>query len=129
VRTEGNEHGKGALAKAVGNIDKAKLLTADAKAQLKKAMIPLLKELKDSLDEESKLAADVAKFKLIEKALTDRLGKLKSKSDTVVKDARGANDILGKFRKANTANDPVLCELFNGIAPLANGRWRTQLSL
>lgn len=124
------------LVKAVAEIDKAKQLQADAKAQLKKAMLPLLKELKESFDEDAKLATDIAKFKktkqeqqAAEKNLADRLTTLKGKTDEVVKEARSANDVLSKFRKPNTANDPVLGELFKNIAPLGNGTWRTSLSV
>src|SRR5689334_16208882 len=91
------------LGKALSDLDKDKAVPAPAKADLKKALMPLLKEIKDSLDEEHKLGAEIdtlkatkAKIATAEKALGDRLQKLKDGHTKLIGDAKKAADVVVK---------------------------------
>jgi hypothetical protein len=123
------------LGKALADMDKSKAVPAAAKADLKKALMPLLKEIKDSLDEEHKLATDIDSFKAMkakiaaaEKSLGDRLDKLKDGHTKLIGDAKKVADVVVKYRGA-TPGEHSLSELFMAMSEILGGWVNTKLAL
>lgn len=123
------------LGKALGDVEKDKEVPAPAKADLKKSLVPLLNEIKSSLDEEHKLAADIqsfnamkAKIATAEKTLGDRLEKLKNGHTKLINDARKAADIVVKYR-GGPPSKHSLNALFVAMSEILSGAVHTDIEL